>query len=216
MVKKEEVHPLQAVKPDFPSVHFVRGRTSSCNPSSAAGWAHMQCRNPHSPFRHKWEVPLVHMRMWLAVGHIRLLARCLQDIYLTWSALLCQDVQAEKIRFDWPWNPNLAVSCENWFRSFLRAIFLVYLLNTLLWHWCVNSWETGITFLIDLLDSCTVWQCHDHKSCSVSVPLDLCELQFCPPSLYSPLCSTFSQLMKFLRSLYCKLIRWIWWCDCLW
>lgn len=217
MVERVEAHPSQArlwVKPDFCSVHFVRGSTSSHTPAcSAAGWAHTQWRNPHSAFSHKWEGHVGAVKLGLAMGHVRLLARCPQDIYLICSARMTRQRKSDLTDHEtltyWNWFPD----SQN---GFLRTVFIVYLLHTLLWQWCVNSQETGTTFLIDLLDSCIVWQHHDYKGCSVSVPLHMWIVVLSSFSLHSPPSSKFSQSMKFLCSLYCELMRWIQWCDSLW
>lgn len=48
---------------------------------------------------------------------------------------------------------NLTAS-QDWFSqsNFPRTVLVICLCNILLWWWWVNSWETGISFLLDLLD----------------------------------------------------------------
>lgn len=136
---------------------------------SAAGWARMQWRKPslclQSQMGSTCGSSAMHVEMHYGPHQtaVKMFPKT-----LTWSALP-----------GWPgctdWPSNLPASHEDWFHDsqsdFPRTMLIVCLWNTLLWQWCVNSWEIGISFLLDLLDSCIVWQEHDHKGCFVSAPL---------------------------------------------
>lgn len=176
MVKMEATRPAQArlwIKANFLSVQLVSWSTSGCTTCcSAAGWAHMQRRKPLLCLQPQMGSTCGSCVVEMHYGPLQTAAKVLPKT-LTWSALPgwlgCTD-----------WPSNLVASHEDWFHDsqtkFLRTVLIVCLWNTLLWQWWVKSWEIGISFLLDLLDSRIVWQAHHHKGCSVSAPLYIYEL----------------------------------------
>ena len=184
MAKREETHPAQArmrIKANFLSVQLVSwstsGRTLCC---SAAGWVHVQWRKPSFCLQPQTGSMCGCCATETRYGLHQAAGKALPK-RPAWSALPrwlgCED-----------WPPDLAVLCEDWLRdfqnNFLRTVVVLCLWNSLLWWWCVNSWEIGTLFILDLLDSHFVWQAHDHKDCSVSAPLCIHKLWFWPHYLF--------------------------------